>query len=366
VHLSIIIPCYNEQETVPRLVAALDTSVAELGRQGHPTEVVIVDDGSRDRSFELLRNAAADRPYLKLIRFRRNFGQTAAMAAGFRHATGEVLIPMDADLQNDPSDIPRLLDKLAEGYDVVSGWRKNRQDTFVTRTLPSRIANWLIGRVGGVRIHDYGCTLKAYRREVIDPINLYGEMHRFIPIYASWAGARVTEIPVTHHPRLEGTSKYGLSRTLKVVLDLFTVKFLGDYSTKPIYLFGGLGMILCGLGTASGVWVAIQKIIWGVWAHRNPFLLFAVFLFVIGFLLVMMGLLAELIIRTYHEAQGKPIYLVRETVNVAPREGSGAWTIPVAAAGQARSSAGGPSPPGAPPVPPDSPDPGNPPPRLAG
>jgi glycosyltransferase involved in cell wall biosynthesis len=318
VRLSIVIPCFNEEETVPRLVEALDRTVTQLGGLGHEVEVIIVDDGSRDRSFELLSGAAESRPYLKLVRFRRNFGQTAAMAAGFRYASGEVLIPMDADLQNDPGDIPLLLAKLEEGYDVVSGWRKDRQDTFVTRTLPSKMANWLIGRVGGVRIHDYGCTLKAYRREVLEPVKLYGEMHRFIPIYASWAGARVTEIPVTHHARMAGTSKYGLSRTLKVVLDLITVKFLGDYSTKPIYAFGGLGLTCCLLGIVAAVVVAAMKIGWGVWAHKNPILLLAVFLFLVGFLLVMMGLLAELIIRTYHEAQGKQIYLVRETVNFEP------------------------------------------------
>ncbi len=225
--ISIVIPCFNEEETVARLVAALDDAVRKLEAAGRPTEVIVVDDGSSDDTFPRLRAAAATRAWLRLVRFRRNFGQTAAMAAGFDRARGPYVVPMDADLQNDPEDIPLLLARLEEGYDIVSGWRKNRQDKALTRRLPSTIANWLIGRVTGVRLHDYGCTLKAYRREVLAPVRLYGEMHRFIPVYAKWSGARITEQVVRHHARKEGKSKYGLARTLKVLLDLMTVKFLG-------------------------------------------------------------------------------------------------------------------------------------------
>lgn len=318
--LSIVIPCFNEVETIPRLVDALDSSQAELAALGHEPEYIVVDDGSRDGSFDRLREAAATRTWLRLIRFRRNFGQTAAMAAGFEAARGDVVIPMDADLQNDPADIPRLLTKLDEGYDVVSGWRRNRQDKALTRKLPSRLANAIIGRVSGVRLHDYGCTLKAYRREVLEPVRLYGEMHRFIPIYASWSGARVTELVVSHHPRREGASKYGLGRTFKVLLDLLTVTFLGSYSTKPLYFFGGFGFALCSGGTVAALITVYQRLTLGerAFVHRNPLFIVAVFLFMLGVQFLLMGLLAELQIRTYHEAQGKPTYVVRETVNLLP------------------------------------------------
>ncbi len=277
---------------------------------------MIVDDGSKDESFARLKAAAATRPWLRLIRFRRNFGQTAAMAAGFDLARGAYVVPMDADLQNDPDDIPLLLARLDEGYDVVSGWRKDRQDKALTRRLPSKIANWLIGRVSGVRLHDYGCTLKAYRREVLEPVRLYGEMHRFIPIYAKWAGARITEQVVRHHPRNEGKSKYGLARTLKVLLDLTTVKFLGDYSTKPLYLFGLWGSLFILGGVASGIVTLVEKFMYAEhYAHRNPLLLLAVMLFVVGIQLIGMGLLAELLVRTYHESQAKPVYLIAEEIN---------------------------------------------------
>ena len=238
--LSLFLPVYNEEENLSRLNAKIFAAMATLG---HSFEIIYVDDGSRDRSLALLEQFAAADPRVKVIAFRRNYGQTAAMAAGIHAAQGEILIPMDADLQNDPADITRLLTKLDEGFDVVSGWRKDRQDSFLSRTLPSRIANALISRIGGVPLHDYGCSLKAYRREVLKDVNLYGEMHRFIPIYAAWAGGRVTEIPVTHHPRTAGVSKYGISRTIKVVFDMVTIKFMASYLTKPIYLFGGAGMI---------------------------------------------------------------------------------------------------------------------------
>jgi glycosyltransferase involved in cell wall biosynthesis len=323
--VSIVIPCFEEEQTVPRLCQALDAAVARLEGVGRPAEVIVIDDGSQDRSFALLKEAAGSRPWLRLVRFRRNFGQTAAMAAGFERARGAYIVPMDADLQNDPDDIPRLLDRLDEGYDVVSGWRKARKDAALARRLPSRVANWMIGRVGGLRLHDYGCTLKAYRREVLEPVRLYGEMHRFIPIYAKWSGARVTEMEVQHHPRLEGRSKYGLNRTFKVILDLMTVRFLGDYSTKPLYLFGRWGFVLMALGVMSGIVTLIEKFINPLnFAHRNPLLLLAVMLFVVGMQLVGMGLLAELQVRTYHESQRKPVYLVAEEV-----DGSGAQSGPV-------------------------------------
>ena len=318
--VSIVIPCFDEEQTVPRLCAALDDVVAKLEAGGRPTEVLIIDDGSRDGTFARLKEAAATRPWLRLVKFRRNFGQTAAMAAGFDRARGEYVVPMDADLQNDPDDIPMLLTRLEEGFDIVSGWRKNRQDKALTRRLPSKIANWLIGRVSGVRLHDYGCTLKAYRREVLVPVKLYGEMHRFIPVYAKWSGARITEQVVRHHARKEGKSKYGLARTLKVLLDLTTVKFLGDYSTKPLYLFGLWGMLFIAGGFASGVITLVEKFMTPTtYAHRNPLLLLAVMLFVVGIQLIGMGLLAELLVRTYHESQQKPVYLIAEEVN-APAE----------------------------------------------
>ncbi len=305
---------------MPRLCAALDAAVAKLEGAGRSVEVIIIDDGSRDEGFRLLKAAATDRPWLRLLRFRRNFGQTAAMAAGFARARGRVIVPMDADLQNDPDDISLLLDRLEEGFDVVSGWRKDRKDRALSRRLPSRIANWLIGWVSGVRLHDYGCTLKAYRREVLEPVRLYGEMHRFIPIYAKWSGARITEQVVRHYPRMEGKSKYGIGRTLKVLLDLATVKFLGDYSTKPLYLFGKCGMLFIAGGVASGVATLIEKFINPEnYAHRNPLLLLAVMLFVVGIQLIGMGLLAELQVRTYHESQQKPVYLVAEEVNIQPQ-----------------------------------------------
>jgi glycosyltransferase involved in cell wall biosynthesis len=313
--VSIVIPCFDEEQTIPRLCAELDKAVARLEAAGRPTEVLVVDDGSQDRSFALLREAAATRPWLRLVRFRRNFGQTAAMAAGFERARGAYLVSMDADLQNDPDDIEPLLQRLEEGYDVVSGWRKDRQDTAIARRLPSRVANWIIGRVGGMPLHDFGCTLKAYRREVLEPVRLYGEMHRFIPLYAKWSGARVTEMVVRHHPRLGGKSKYGLGRTSKVVLDLLTVRFLGDYSTKPLYLFGRWGLVLMALGVVSGVVTLVEKFVNPAnFAHRNPLLLLAVMLFVVGMQLLGMGLLAELQVRTYHESQRKPVYLVAEEV----------------------------------------------------
>ncbi|HUF01834.1 MAG TPA: glycosyltransferase family 2 protein [Gaiellaceae bacterium] len=311
VDLSIVAPLYDEEDNVEPLYRSLTASLDKLGRS---FEVIAVDDGSTDGTYAELARLAADDPRLKLVRLRRNYGQTAALSAGFDHANGAVIVPIDADLQNDPSDIERLLKKLDEGYDVVSGWRRERKDGALRR-IPSRMANWLIGRVIGVRLHDYGCTLKAYRAEIVEETRLYGEMHRFLPALAHHAGARIAEVPVNHHKRIAGKSKYGLGRTFKVLLDLLTVKFLSVWSTRPSHVFGGSGAILCLLGTAFVTWTAYEKIVNGVYVYRQPSLLVGVFLFTIGFNLILLGLLAELIVRTYHESQSKPVYLVRERVN---------------------------------------------------
>jgi glycosyltransferase involved in cell wall biosynthesis len=312
VELSIVIPVKDEEGNVGELHRRLGEALAPLGIS---YEVIVVDDGSRDDTYPRLATIAADDPRLKLVRLRRNYGQTAAMAAGFDHARGKVIVPMDGDLQNDPADIALLLAKVDEGYDVVSGWRRDRQDGFARR-LPSRIANWLIGRVTGVRLHDYGCTLKAYRADVVAETRLYGEMHRFLPALAHMAGARITEVPVNHYSRTSGRSKYGIGRTFKVLLDLLTVKFLSVWSTKPSYVFGGTGVILCFAGSLFVAWTAYQRLFNGIYVYRQPSLLVGVFLFTIGLNLILLGLLAELIVRTYHESQAKPVYLVRERVNI--------------------------------------------------
>jgi glycosyltransferase involved in cell wall biosynthesis len=311
--ISVIVPFYNERENLAQLHKEL---VAALEPLGKVFEIIIVDDGSVDGSNKLLEQLACNDSRVKVVQFTRNFGQTAAMSAGFDFASGRIYVAIDADNQNDPADIPRLLKKLEEGYDVVSGWRKNRHDKFLTRRLPSMIANRLLSLVTGIKLKDYGCSLKAYRAEYIDAIDLYGEMHRFIPAYAHMAGARVAEIEVGHRPRTRGKSKYGLTRIFKVLMDLITVKFLISYAKKPSYLFGGLGSLLCVAGIAAGFEVIIEKYVSGTFAHKNPFLLLAIFLFLIGVQLILMGLIAELLVRTYHESQGKPIYLVKETVNI--------------------------------------------------
>lgn len=313
--LSIFLPVYNEEENLRRLYDALIESLAAIGES---FELIFVDDGSTDRSLELLGTLALTDQRVRVISFRRNYGQTAAMAAGIDASRGEVLIPMDADLQNDPADIVRLLAKLDEGYDVVSGWRRNRQDTFLTRTLPSRLANALISRIGGVPLHDYGCSLKAYRREVLKDVHLYGEMHRFIPIYARWAGGRVTEIPVTHHPRIAGKSKYGLSRTIKVVFDLVTIKFMASYMTKPLYVFGSAGLLSFLISGVSAVFAFLLK--YAGWPHQADFIetplpILSMIMLVLGIQLILMGLIAEILVRTYHESQNKPIYTVKSRIN---------------------------------------------------
>ncbi|WP_298267845.1 glycosyltransferase family 2 protein [Geobacter sp.] len=315
-NLSIVVPIYNEEENI---VALHERVTAALAGTGLDYELILVDDGSSDGSFSLLREIAGRDPRVKVIRFRRNFGQTAAMAAGFDAARGEVIVPMDGDLQNDPADIPMLLAKIDEGYDVVSGWRRDRQDTFINRRLPSIIANGLISRMTGVHLHDYGCTLKAYRREVLEGVNLYGELHRFVPALASQVGARVAELPVRHHPRLHGTSKYGISRTTRVVLDLMTVKFLLTYSTKPIQLFGKWGIYTMAAGCLAGGLTLYMKFFEGMSMNRNPLLILTAFLLFSGVQFIALGLLGELNARTYYEAQAKPIYAVRERINFRDR-----------------------------------------------
>jgi glycosyltransferase involved in cell wall biosynthesis len=307
--VSVFLPVYNEEPNLMPLHARLDEALKTLDRSA---EIVYVDDGSTDGSLKILREIAAVDPRVRVVALRRNYGQTAAMAAGIDAANGKVLIPMDADLQNDPVDIQHLLQKLDEGYDVVSGWRKNRQDKMVTRKIPSMIANRLISWIGGVPLHDYGCSLKAYRRESLQDVRLYGEMHRFIPIYASWAGARVTEIPVQHHARTMGKSKYGLSRTLKVVFDLMTIKFMASYQTKPIYVFGMFGMLAFAISLLAGLYAVFLKIIHKADFVQTPLPILAIVMFAVGVQFLLMGLLAEMLVRTYHESQAKAIYAVRE------------------------------------------------------
>lgn len=315
--LSVVVPVFNERENLKPLHEKLKLALDGLGRQ---YEVLFVDDGSLDGSTALLKEIADSDPKVRILQFVRNFGQTAAMSAGFDHARGEIIIPLDADLQNDPEDIPRIIAALEEGSDVVSCWRKDRQDPWLTRVAPSNVANWLISRISGVKLHDYGCTLKGYRRDVIRHVRLYGEMHRFIPIFAAWAGARVTELPVKHHARQFGRSKYGIFRTIKVLLDLITIKFLGSFSTKPMYLFGGAGFVCFGLGALLAAVTLYQRFYYAVRAHRNPLLLMSVFAFVVGVQFILSGLIAELIIRTYHESQGKRTYILKETT---PGPGAG-------------------------------------------
>jgi glycosyltransferase involved in cell wall biosynthesis len=310
-YLSVIVLVYNEVDSVEPLHRELMGVLDALGRT---FEVIYVDDGSRDGGTEKLGQIASRDARVRVVSFRRNFGQTAAVQAGIDHSLGEILVFMDGDMQNDPHDIPHLLDKVDEGYDVVSGWRRDRHDD-ATRVLPSKVANWLIARVTRVPLSDFGCTLKAYRREVIQDVKLYGEMHRFIPVFAGMVGARITEIPVNHRPRTYGKSKYSLSRTSRVMLDLITVKLLGSYSTKPMYFFGFAAFGLWALAFVLAAIVILQKLLPPyVYAHNNPLLLLSVVLFIVGVQFILMGLLAELSIRTYHESQHKPTYVVREII----------------------------------------------------
>jgi len=312
--LSLIVPVYNEAESLPLLVEGISKALKPLPRLW---EVVFVDDGSTDGSLTVLEELVRKDPeHLRLVAFRRNYGQTAAIAAGIDHSEGSTVVLLDADLQNDPADIPRMLEKLDEGYDVVSGWRKVRKDNALTRNVPSVVANWIISRVTGVHLHDYGCTLKAYRRDALEGFRLYGEMHRFIPVYAHSVGARITEMNVDHHPRRFGRANYGLERTLKVVLDLLTVKFLVSYSNKPIRLFGGAGLVLMFLSLVSLVYLFLRRALEQVPVLGSPLFQLGVMFFILGFQSILMGLIAELLVRTYHESQHKPTYTIRSVTNI--------------------------------------------------
>ena len=315
--LSVVIPIYNEEENIRPLYEELSEVLQSLD---HTSEIVFVDDGSSDRSLELLATIQQQDERVVVVSFRRNFGQTAAMAAGFDYATGDVIVTMDGDMQNDPHDIPALLAKMEEGYDLVSGWRFNRQDAFINRKLPSMIANKLISTVTGVHLHDYGCTLKMFHREITKGIRLYGEMHRFIPAIASGMGSRIAEVKVNHRPRRFGTSKYGISRTLRVILDLMTVKFLLSYATRPIQVFGMLGIISGSLGFFIALVMTIQRQFFGIPLGNRPLLLLAVLLIFMGMQFVSMGLLGELQARTYFETQNKPIYTVRRVLGGQDKE----------------------------------------------
>jgi len=313
--LSVVVPLLNEQDNLQSLYQQITNAVN--GKFDY--ELIFVDDGSTDSSFDILSRIQKKDERVRVIRFRKNFGQTAALSAGFAHAAGDIIVAIDADLQNDPADIPGMVGKLSEGYDVVSGWRKKRHDKLLTRLLPSKIANWLIGRITGVKLHDFGCTLKAYRKEILAETRLYGEMHRFLPALASWSGASICEMVVNHRPRTTGKGKYGLGRTLKVILDLITVKFLGSFSTSPIYFFGGLGLIT-GIGAVlCSLAVLYQKFIasYHLSMNRNPLLVLTTLLIATTIQFVLMGLIAELLVRTYHESQGRCTYVIREILGTA-------------------------------------------------
>jgi len=312
IDLSLIIPVFNEEDNLPLLYQEIDSVLATLKKSA---EIIFVDDGSQDNSFSVLKKIRQQDKRVKLIRLRRNFGQTAALSAGFDYARGKIIITLDADLQNDPQDIPALLAKIEDGYDVVSGWRQKRQDKFFTRRLPSKVANQLISFLTGVRLHDYGCTLKAFRQEVIKGIRLYGELHRFIPAIASTMGVRIAEVKVNHRQRRYGRSKYTLFRLPRVVLDMLTVKFLLSYSTRPLQIFGLLGLLSGLIGFVIALWLSYQRLILKISSANRPILLLAVLLMVIGIQFVTLGLLAEIMVRTYHESTGKPIYHIREIID---------------------------------------------------
>lgn len=311
VEVSVIIPLYNEEENVELLYTSLKEVVSTLNKE---TEIIFVDDGSRDRTFELLSKLKQFDSSVKVIRFTRNFGQSAAMSAGFDYAMGEIIITMDGDLQNDPRDIPLLLDRIEEGYDIVSGWRVNRQDKAISRKLPSKIANWLIGLITGVKLHDSGCSLKAYRSTIIKNVRLYGEMHRFIPALASSIGARVTEVKVNHSARKYGSSKYGISRTIRVVLDLITIKFLLSFLTRPVQIFGLWGLGFVGIGFLICLYLSVLKLFFGEGIGDRPLLLLGIMLIVLGVQFIGFGLIAEMQTRTYYEVQNKPIYVIRDFI----------------------------------------------------
>ena len=323
--VSIVVPFFNEESNVD----ALHREIASAMGPAAGWEAIYVDDGSTDRTHARLLAAHASLPgRVSVIRLRRNFGQTAAIAAGFYHAQGDVIVTIDGDLQNDPADIPRLLKELEAGHDVVSGWRKRRRDTFLTRRLPSIIANRLIGLATGVKLHDYGCTLKAYRREVVDQMPLYGEMHRFLPAQAHWVGARISEIPVNHRPRTGGLSKYGLRRTYRVLLDLLTVRFLGVHGTKPLHAFGALGFTFIAMGVFTIAFLTYLKLRTGLSFIQSPLLLLSALFVILGGQSILLGLLAEISVRTYHESQHKPIYIVKEIQKADPEKSDSPITGP--------------------------------------
>jgi len=310
--ISVVIPVYNEEENIEKLYEELKEVLENLKLD---YEIIFVNDGSTDRTSQILDELAKKDPKVKVIHFRKNYGQTAAMYAGFQYAEGDVVITMDGDLQNDPRDIPKLLEKIEEGYDIVSGWRKNRKDPFLSRILPSKIANWIISKVTGVHLHDYGCTLKAYRKEVAKNFRLYGDMHRFLPAVAKSFGAKVTEVVVNHRPRLYGKSKYGIGRTIRVILDIFLVKFLNDYLNKPLYVFGSLGLTLMGLGFLIMLYLSIEKIFFGASIGGRPLLILGVLLFLSGLQLLSTGIVAEVVIRTYYESKHDVPFKVERLVN---------------------------------------------------
>lgn len=317
--ISVVIPIYNEEESVDKLYKALKENLEKLSED---FEIIAVDDGSTDSTFLKLSKLAQEDKRLKVIRFKKNYGQTAAMAAGFDTAKGDIVITIDADLQNDPSDIPLLLEKIKEGYDVVSGWRKDRKDAFLTRTLPSKIANYIISEVTGVYLHDYGCSLKAYKKDIVKSFNLYGDMHRFLPAIAKGLGAKITEVPVKHHPRLYGKSKYGISRTIRVILDIFLVKFLNDYINKPLYAFGAVGFSLFGIGFLLGLYLSFIKFIKGESIGERPLLFLTVLLIISGIQFISTGIIAEIIIRTYYESKGERPYKIETTINIDENKNS--------------------------------------------
>ena len=312
-NLSIIIPIYNEEKSILKLYQKLKKVLSNLSMQ---YEIIAINDGSIDNSYKVLKEISQNDDIFKVINFRKNFGQTAAISAGIDASKGEIIIPMDADLENRPEDIPNLLNKLNEGYDVVSGWRKNRwKESFFTRRLTSYIANWLISKIVGLKLHDYGCTMKVYRRNIIKDIKFYGDMHRFIPAYAMWYGAKIVEVPIDYKPREHGESKYGIGRTFRVLLDILTVKFLTDYFNRPMHFFGKIGFWLFSFSFLSGFSALILRIFFAVSLILTPLPLLTVFLIIIGIQFILMGLLAEILIRTYYESQDKPIYLIKDKIN---------------------------------------------------
>jgi len=306
--ISVVVPLFNEEENVPELHRRVKSVMESSGQE---YELIYIDDGSTDRTLPMLEEIRAGDGNMVVISFRRNFGQTAAFAAGFDYSRGDIIVTLDGDLQNDPADIPVLVEAIKD-CDIVSGWRKNRKDPFLSRRFPSIIANRLISWVTGVKLHDYGCSLKAYRSEVIKNLKLYGEMHRFIPAVASWYGVKIAEVETTHHPRLRGKSKYGISRTVTVVLDLITVKFLQSFSTKPLQFFGPVGLASGAAGFLISLYLSVQKVLFGIEIGGRPLLLLGVLLIIVGIQFIGMGLLGEMVVRVYHESQKKPIYVIKK------------------------------------------------------